>query len=61
MSWSVDERSLTDAFFSFGTVTEGTQQIRNWEPRCYLGNLGVSNLGLDDKLITSLCWMFGFD
>ncbi|KAF8672648.1 hypothetical protein HU200_049341 [Digitaria exilis] len=37
LSWSVDERSLTDAFSSFGTVTEGTKQTRTLEPRCYLG------------------------
>ncbi|GJM92105.1 hypothetical protein PR202_ga08535 [Eleusine coracana subsp. coracana] len=27
LSWSTDERSLKDAFSSFGTVTEGTQRI----------------------------------
>jgi hypothetical protein len=35
LSWSTDERSLEDAFSSFGTVTEGTNHTRS-SSYCYL-------------------------
>jgi hypothetical protein len=62
LSWSVDERSLTDAFSTFGTVTEGRKQIRKLESSLLLGNLAMLNLGMvNDFSALGVFWVwFGF-